>query len=90
MAFYVKQLDMSIIGIAIGYISPLSATSAPIRATFEQGTGNIVLDNLNCTGNEDTLFDCKHNGVNHHDCTHFEDAGAVCEGTRNVVQLFHY
>ncbi len=60
-----------------------SATSAPGQATFGQGTGSIILDNLACVGTENTLFDCQHNGVNIHNCAHSEDAGAVCEGIRS-------
>ncbi|XP_064384964.1 uncharacterized protein LOC135333878 isoform X2 [Halichondria panicea] len=57
------------------------STSAPGQATFGQGTGSIILDNLACVGTENTLFDCQHNGVNIHNCAHSEDAGAVCEGS---------
>ena len=47
-------------------------------AAYGQGTGPIVLDNLQCTGTEETLFNCTHNGVNIHNCAHSEDAGAIC------------
>ena len=56
------------------------ATSAPGQATYGQGTGDIVLDELACTGTESSLFDCTHNGVNVHNCAHSEDAGVVCSG----------
>ena len=48
------------------------------RAAFGQGTGNIILDNLNCNGNESNIFDCPHNGENVHNCGHDEDAGVFC------------
>ena len=48
-------------------------------AAFGQGTGQIVLDNLGCTGTEISLFSCPHNGVGSHNCAHSEDAGVVCQ-----------
>ena len=48
-------------------------------AYFGRGSGPIVLDNLQCTGNEVSLFSCTHNGIRTHNCGHREDAGVVCE-----------
>ncbi|XP_071493773.1 scavenger receptor cysteine-rich domain-containing protein DMBT1-like [Diadema antillarum] len=45
---------------------------------FGQGQGRIVLDNLQCQGNEMNLVDCSHNGFFRHDCEHRQDAGVVC------------
>ena len=47
-------------------------------AFFSQGTGAIVLDDLRCVGNESSLFNCPHSGVNIHNCVHAEDAGVTC------------
>ncbi|XP_065913209.1 scavenger receptor cysteine-rich domain-containing group B protein-like isoform X2 [Dysidea avara] len=54
-------------------------------ATFGQGTGQIWLDNLLCTGFENHLFDCNHNGFGSHDCFHSEDAGLVCDAPIRLV-----
>ena len=48
------------------------------RAQFGQGTGDIILDNLGCRGNESSIFDCPHNGETIHNCGHSEDAGVFC------------
>ena len=42
------------------------------------GTGQIVLDNLGCTGTESRLVDCPSNGLGVHNCVHSEDAGVRC------------
>ena len=44
------------------------------------GTGDILLDEVSCTGDELSLFACKHNGIGISDCNnHREDAGVKCD-----------
>ena len=52
--------------------------SARLFAAFGQGTGPIHLDDLQCVGNEDALINCTYDS-NTADCSHFEDAGVVCQ-----------
>ncbi|XP_078140673.1 soluble scavenger receptor cysteine-rich domain-containing protein SSC5D-like [Centroberyx gerrardi] len=59
------------------------ALSAPGGAHFGWGEGPIWLDNVNCTGSESTLRECRHAGLGSHYCRHSEDAGVVCEGKRS-------
>ena len=54
------------------------AISAPVMATFGAGTGRIVLDDVQCTGSEDSLLNCTHAGIGNSNCGHNEDAGVVC------------
>ncbi|XP_041485962.1 deleted in malignant brain tumors 1 protein-like, partial [Lytechinus variegatus] len=54
------------------------ALDAPGSATFGQGSGDILLDSIGCTGTEDNLAECIHKGIGDHDCAHTEDAGVVC------------
>ncbi|XP_038052441.1 deleted in malignant brain tumors 1 protein-like [Patiria miniata] len=61
------------------------AYAAPIRAAFGWGTGDILLDDVGCTGNEETVFDCPARSLGDHDCRHSEDAGVRCTGDRPVI-----
>ncbi len=55
------------------------ALSAPKSAHFGEGTGEIWISELQCTGSESTLTNCRFNGwgIN---ANHAEDAGVVCSG----------
>ena len=49
------------------------------KAYFGEGCGPILLDNLQCTGGEASLLECRHNGVYTHNCEHQDDAAVTCE-----------
>ncbi len=50
------------------------------QAFFGAGTGQILLDNVNCTGGEERLADCQ--ALTVHNCNHGEDAGVTCTAMR--------
>ena len=68
--------DASVVCRQLGF----SATGAIAfsRASFGQGTGPILLDDVNCTGTESRLADCPANAIGTHNCRHYEDAGVSC------------
>ena len=49
-----------------------------IQVNFGEGTGQIYMDNLNCTGDEQTLMECHGLHWGKHNCDHSEDVGVVC------------
>lgn len=59
----------------LGYSGAAGITGG---ASFGQGQGLIVLDNMECNGTEATLADCGHNGFYDQNCGHHEDAGVIC------------
>ena len=48
-------------------------------AYFGQGTGPIHLDNVHCSGHEESIFDCSY--WPYHNCGHYEDASVICQAT---------
>ena len=65
-----------------------SGAIARSNAYFGQGSGSILLDDVQCIGNEVSIFSCSHKSIGSHDCSHSEDAGVVClEGDLSTVYL---
>ena len=56
------------------------ASEATTGASFGQGSVDIVLDDVRCTGNEQSIFQCPHGGYGRHNCGHSDDAGVRCSG----------
>ncbi|NXC76448.1 DMBT1 protein, partial [Anhinga anhinga] len=64
-----------------------TAEAAQGRAHFGQGTGRIWLDDVGCTGREDTLTQCQARPWGQSNCNHGEDASVVCSGTAEVAEV---
>uniref|UniRef100_A0A8C4VDD4 SRCR domain-containing protein n=1 Tax=Gopherus evgoodei TaxID=1825980 RepID=A0A8C4VDD4_9SAUR len=58
------------------------AINATISAHYGEASGQIWLDDVNCSGNESELWECPSRGWGQHNCRHKEDAGThiSCSG----------
>nr|XP_058154184.1 deleted in malignant brain tumors 1 protein-like isoform X13 [Dasypus novemcinctus] len=60
------------------------AVAGPGEAYFGPGSGDILLDNLQCSGVEHYLGQCAHLGWSEHNCGHHEDAGVICSDAEDL------
>ncbi|KAM4570568.1 scavenger receptor cysteine-rich domain-containing protein DMBT1-like [Fundulus diaphanus] len=58
------------------------ALGAPTMAHFGVGTGQIWLDEMDCSGSENSLSECSNPGFGIHDCEHSDDASAICAASQ--------
>ena len=69
--------DAHVVCRMLGYPGAVSFTTDSTFGGAQDGP--IWLDEVNCTGNENTLAACPHFGWGNSDCDHNEDAGVICD-----------
>ena len=52
---------------------------------FGQGSGLILLDDVECRGDESSLFLCGHRKIGTHNCNHGQDVGVSCVSNNMMI-----
>ncbi|PIK36335.1 putative deleted in malignant brain tumors 1 protein-like [Apostichopus japonicus] len=68
--------DANVVCIQLGFARALESRGG---ASFGEGTGEIHLDDVGCSGDETELLNCSYSSIDN--CNHFEDAGVICSLT---------
>ena len=70
--------DARVVCRELGYGNPVQTL---IRYTY-RGTFNqsILLDEVDCSGSESSLWSCSHSTIGVHNCRHSEDVALECSG----------
>ena len=70
-------LDSKVVCQQLGYKGVNQTYSLTGHHNFGEGTGQSLLSDLRCTGNEANLLQCPHFGIGN-GCPHSYDVGVVC------------
>ena len=80
---YWDEDDASVVCHQLGYAYVVRALKGD---DVPDGTGQIWLDNVGCTGSERNLLSCSHRGWGkHYYCSHSKDAGVECSSTGEII-----
>ncbi|CAG2246803.1 HMCN [Mytilus edulis] len=71
--------DAKVVCRQLGYSNGVSLGNA-----VDDGTGTIMLDDIECTGSESRLTYCSSKSWKDHDCSHNEDVGVLCNNLSPV------
>ncbi|PVD22131.1 hypothetical protein C0Q70_17935 [Pomacea canaliculata] len=60
-----------------------TGSQAVVSSQFGHGSGPIWLDDVQCTGYEESLLNCRSKPLGQTNCDHTQDAGVICSGSSN-------
>ena len=81
------MIDANVVCRSLGYGDARNYVTTPV---FGRGTGSILMDDVGCWGNEESIFDCNYNRLHESTDTHDQDVGVRCQnqgrGKLNMLQ----
>lgn len=83
------EKDADVVCRMVGYTG---STQPNNNADYGQGNGTIWLNNVQCAGNESSIFSCAHDGLRNQTCASGNEANVSCVGThgKNALLLRLY
>lgn len=69
---------------ALGY---MGSTDSKSNAFYGSGNGVYWLNNVQCAGNEESIFSCAHDGLKKQGCANGKEAKAVCVGAEGKASF---
>jgi deleted-in-malignant-brain-tumors protein 1 len=80
--------DAAVVCRELGFVggSPTHTEHNRAGDMYGEGSGDIMYDQVQCTGSEASLASCT-KLVNNHDCGHHEDVGVNCKSATSGVRL---
>ncbi|PVD22132.1 hypothetical protein C0Q70_17937 [Pomacea canaliculata] len=66
---------------------PRTGSQAVVSSQFGHGSGPIWLDDVQCTGYEESLLNCRAKPLGQTNCDHTQDAGVICSGNPLQIRL---
>ena len=73
--------DATVVCQELGWLQAVTSYHYP---QFGLGTGQIWMENVQCTGNESRLYQCFHNEIGRHTCRSTRPASVQCTSNHNV------
>jgi len=61
-------------------VSWQSIGAIALQGSYTEGVLPTNINDLNCTGSEDNVLECPHNGIVGYTCNHYQDAAVICQG----------
>ena len=53
--------------------------ASALTNSYTESTWPIHINDLNCSGSEESIWNCPHNGLISYSCSHYDDAAVLCQ-----------